>query len=457
MAVSLPPEALPPHNLEAEQSVLGALLIDSEAVARVAEFLRPEDFFRPAHQPVYRAILHLYEQGTPADIVTLCDYLERRNELEAVGGEAYLADLQASVPTSYNVEHYARIVERTATLRRLIDAAGSIARVAYDDKISAEQAIREAEAILFKVAQGRQSGQMVPVSEVIHELFAKIDERVAMAEDEALPGVPTGFVDLDKMTGGFQPSDLIIVAARTSMGKTAMALSIALNSAGPRYRKTVAIFSLEMSNEQLVQRLIAAEAGLDLQLLRTGRLDRLDWGRLADAMGRLADAPIFLDDTSSLTLVEIRGKARRLKAEHGLDMIVIDYLQLIQATGGENRNLQISAISRGLKALAKELHVPIVAVSQLSRAVEGRQSHKPMLSDLRESGSIEQDADMVLLIYRDDHYNKESEKAGIAEVNVAKHRNGPTRTIELRFLEAQARFVDMDLYHMEDEGEDTDD
>ncbi len=452
MAVSLPPsEALPPHNLEAEQSVLGALLIDPDAVARIAEFLKPADFFRDGHSPMYQAILDLYERGTPADIVTLCDYLERNDQLIRVGGERYLAELQARVPTTFNIEHYARIVERTATLRRLIQAAGRIAGIAYDDKVDADEAIHEAERLLFDVSQGRQSGQMVSVNEVLRDFFERIEERSAMADSDSLPGVPSGFVDLDKMTGGLQPSDLIIVAARTSIGKTALALSMAHNCAGPRYRKTVAVFSLEMSNEQLVQRLIAAEAGLDLQLLRSGRLEMLDWTRLAHAMGTLAEAPIYLDDKPNLTLVEIRAKARRLKAEHGLDVIVIDYLQLIQGGNSENRTLQISAISHGLKALAKELHVPVVAVSQLSRAVEGRQNHRPLLSDLRESGSIEQDADMVLLVYRDDAYNENSEKQGIAEVHVAKHRNGPTGNIELRFLKAQTRFVDMDLYHLDEE------
>jgi replicative DNA helicase len=444
-------EKLPPQNIEAEQSVLGSLLIDRDAVIKVATFLRPEDFYREAHGVIYGAILDLHDRRQPLDFVTLCDELERKGQLEEVGGASYIASLINVVPTAIHVEHYGRIVERTATLRRLIGAAGRIAGIAYESTDELDQVLDQAEQILFGISQRRLAQELVPISKLLGDYYDRIDY-LHHHRGEVF-GLSTGFPDLDKLLGGFQPSDLIIVAGRPSMGKTSLALSIVQNAA-LKHRARVAIFSLEMSGEQLVQRLISSETGIDSQRLRAGLIDDRELEMVAKAIGDLSEAAIFVDDSAVASPMEIRTKARRLYAELGLDLLVIDYLQLMTGGAGvrvENRVQEISYISRTLKGLARELNLPVVALSQLSRAVEARQDRRPILSDLRESGSIEQDSDVVVFIYRDDMYYPDEEvwhrafpnkvyPKGIAEIIVAKHRHGPTDKIELLFRKEQARF-----------------
>jgi len=436
-------ERQPPHNLEAEQSLLGSLLIDRDAIIKVAAFVRPDDFYLPANGTIYRAILDLYNKREPPDFVTLADELGRRDQLDTVGGIAYLTGLLNAVPTAVHVEYYGRIVERTATLRRLIDAGTQIVGIGYRDGVDTEDALDAAERAIFEVSQKRQTKDFVSIAEVLDKFFDQIDYLQQHRGD--VVGVPTGFSDLDQLTGGLQRSDLIILAARPSMGKTSMALGMAYGAAIGA-GKTVGMFSLEMSAEQFVQRLLSMETGVDSHRLRLGQIDDGEWDRISRAFGRLAEASIFIDDTAGANVMDVRSKARRLQAEHGLDLIVVDYLQLMSARRSENRVQEISEISRGLKGLARELNVPVVALSQLSRAVESRSDHRPMLSDLRESGSIEQDADIVLFIYREEKYEEDTEKKGIAEIIVAKHRNGPVGTINLRFFERTARFADLELY-----------
>ncbi|MDI3340208.1 MAG: replicative DNA helicase [Sphaerobacter sp.] len=436
-------ERLPPHNLEAEQSVLGSLLIDRDAVIRVASFLKAEDFFRGSHGTIYQAILDLYNRREPPDFVTVVDELERRERLDQVGGVAYLTELMNAVPTAVHVEYYARIVERTATLRRLIDAGSEIIRIGYDESLEVDEALERAERAIFDVSQRRTTRDFTSIADVLEQYFDKLD--AIQHHRGTIVGVPTGFADLDKLTGGLQRSDLIILAARPAVGKTSFQLGIAHNAA-VQYGKTVAIFSLEMSAEQLVQRLLAMETGIDSHRLRLGLINDDEWDQISRAFGRLAEAKIFIDDTPGISVMELRSKARRLMAEHGVDLIIVDYLQLAQGRRSENRVQEISDISRSLKGLARELNVPVLALSQLSRAVESRTDHRPMLSDLRESGSIEQDADIVMFIYREELYDPDTEKKGIAEVIVAKHRNGPTDTISLRFFDRTARFADLELY-----------
>ena len=443
-------DRLPPQNIEAEQSVLGSLLIDPDAIIKVGAFLRVDDFYRESHQAIYRAILGLHERRQPADFVTVVDELNRREELEIVGGAPYLTSLIGMVPTSVHVEHYGRIVERTHIMRRLITAAGEIAALAYEEREEVDEVIDQAERILFDVSQRRISRALEPISEVIRRYYDRV-EFLVEHRDETL-GVPTGFSPLDRLLGGLQPSDLLIIAARPGVGKTSLALSMASNAA-LKSNSVVAIFTLEMSAEQLVQRLISSHTGIDSQRLRLGRIEDIEWERFTQASSTLSQVNIFIDDTPSPSPMEIRTKARRLAAEFDLDLIIIDYLQLMQ--GGErrseNRVQEISYISRALKGLARELNVPVVALSQLSRAVEGRQNRRPILSDLRDSGSIEQDADVVMFIYRDEMYDEDTDRANIADIIVAKHRNGPTDTISLRFDPSLTRFADLDL-HSVDEG-----
>ncbi|MDQ3410639.1 MAG: replicative DNA helicase [Chloroflexota bacterium] len=436
-------ERLPPHNLEAEQSLLGSLLLDRDAIIKVAAFVKPDDFYLPANGTVYRAILDLYNRREPTDFVTLSDELGRREQLDQVGGIAYLSALLNAVPTAVHVEYYGRIVERGATLRRLIDAGSAIVGIGFRDGIETEEALDAAERVIFEVSQKRQTKDFVSIAEVLNRFFDQIDYMQQHRGD--VVGVPTGFADLDQLTGGLQKSDLVILAARPSMGKTSMALGIAYGAA-IQHQKTVGVFSLEMSAEQLVQRLLAMETGVDSHRLRLGQIDDGEWDRISRAFGRLAEASIFIDDGSGSSVMDVRSKARRLQAEHGLDLVIVDYLQLMSSRRSENRVQEISEISRGLKGLARELNVPVVALSQLSRAVESRSDHRPMLSDLRESGSIEQDADIVMFIYREDKYDEDSEKKGIAEIIVAKHRNGPVGSISLRFFDRTARFADLELY-----------
>ncbi len=435
----------PPHNIDAEQSTLGSLVITPEVYVQIAEFLKPDDFYREAHRVIYAAIGGLNERREPADLVTLSDELQRQGSLEAVGGLAYLTTLVNLVPTAAHIEHYARIVERAATLRRLIGAAGQINGLAYEEGEELEVILDKAEQTLFAVTQRRASADFVPLRALLHAYLDRID--YLHEHKGQVAGVPTGFVDLDRLTGGLQPSDLVIVGARPSMGKTAFAVSLAHASA-LRHGTVVGIFALEMSAEQLVQRFVAIESGVDQQRLRTGFINEREWDRIIQASGALADAPIFIDDTAGLSIMEARAKARRLAAMHPLGLIVVDYLQLMQGRAGRegNRVQEISDISRSLKGLARELKVPVVALAQLSRGVETRQDHRPMLSDLRESGSIEQDADIVMFIYRDEVYNTNTDRKGIADILIAKHRNGPTGHVSLRWLEQTARFVDLELH-----------
>jgi replicative DNA helicase len=436
-------ERLPPHNLEAEQSVLGSLLIDRDAIIKIAAFVKPEDFYQSANGVIYQAVLDLYNRREPTDFITLSDELERREQTDRVGGIAYLSSLLNAVPTAVHVEYYGRIVERTATLRRLIDAGTEIVSIGYRDGIDTEDALDAAERTIFTVSEKRQTKDFQSISEVLDRFFDQIDYMQQHRGD--VVGVATDFSDLDQLTGGLQKSDLVILAARPSMGKTAFALGMAYGAA-IKHGKTVGVFSLEMSAEQLVQRLLSMETGVDSHRLRLGQIDDGEWDRISRAFGRLAEAKIFIDDSAGAGVMDVRSKSRRLQAEHGLDLVVVDYLQLMSGRRTDNRVQEISEISRGLKGLARELNVPVVALSQLSRAVETRADHRPMLSDLRESGSIEQDADIVMFIYREEKYEEDSEKKGIAEIIVAKHRNGPVGSINLRFFDRTARFADLELY-----------
>ncbi|MBA3377942.1 MAG: replicative DNA helicase [Chloroflexia bacterium] len=440
-------ERLPPHNIEAEQSVLGSLLIDRDAIIRVASYVKAEDFYFSANGTVYQAILDLYNRREPTDFLTLSDELERRNVLDDIGGVGYLSSLLNVVPTAVHVEYYGRIVERTATLRRLIDAGTHIVGIGFQDNLDASDALDSAEQALFTVSQRRQTKDFQSISDVLDKFFDQLD--YLQQNRGEVVGVPTGFSDLDKLTGGLQRSDLLIVAARPSMGKTAFALGMAYGAAVQHGRK-VGVFSLEMSAEQLVQRLLATETGVDSHRLRLGNIDDSEWDRISRAFGRLAEAEIYIDDSANASVMDVRSKARRLQAENGLDLIIVDYLQLMSGRRTDNRVQEISEISRGLKGLARELNIPVVALSQLSRAVETRADHRPMLSDLRESGSIEQDADIVMFIFRDDKYDENSEKKGIAELIIAKHRNGPVGSVNLRFFERTARFADLELYREPD-------
>ena len=436
-------ERLPPHNLEAEQSVLGSLLIDRDAIIKVASYVKPEDFYLGANGTIYRAIVELYNRREPTDFITLSDELGRREVLDQVGGIAYLSSLLNVVPTAVHVEYYGKIVERTAVLRRLIDAGGQIVAIGYRDSVDTEDALDAAERAIFEVSEKRTTRDFQSISDVLDRFFDQIDYMQQHRGD--VVGVPTGYADLDQLTGGFQRSDLLILAARPSMGKTALALGMAYGAA-IQHKRTVGIFSMEMSAEQLVQRLLSTETGVDSHRLRLGQIDDGEWDRISRAFGRLAEANIFIDDTAGAGVMEVRSKARRLQAEHGLDLLIVDYLQLMSGRRSENRVQEISEISRSLKGLARELNIPVIALSQLSRAVETRSDHRPMLSDLRESGSIEQYADIVMFIYREEKYDDNSEKKGIAEIIIAKHRNGPVGSVNLRFFEQTARFADLELY-----------
>jgi replicative DNA helicase len=436
-------DRLPPQNLDAEQSVLGSLLIDRDAIIQVAPILKHEDFYQPSHGLIYQAISDLYTRQEPTDVVTLTDELNRRDKLESVGGVSYLTSLVSVVPTAVHVEYYARIVERTATLRRLIDAGTKVVGIAFREGIDTLEALDEAEQAVFDVSQNRVPRGFTPIKDVLDELFDQMTEGGGR-----VLGVPTGFIGLDRVLGGLQRSDLIIIAARPSVGKTALALSMAYNAA-VSHKKIVGFISLEMSAQQIVQRLLASETGINSHRLRMGQINDDEWSAVSRAYGKLSEASVFIDDGGISTVNDVRTKARRLQAEYGLDLLVIDYLQLMQSRRSDNRVQEISEISRGLKQLARELDIPVVALSQLSRAVENRSDHRPLLSDLRESGSIEQDADVVMLIYREDRYDTETNRKGIAEINIAKHRNGSTENVSLRFFEATTRFADFEPYREE--------
>ena len=434
------PDKLVPNNVEAEEAVLGSLLIDPEALFRVSPFLKPNDFYIRKNGWIYETILTLHERREPVDFVTLCDELERQGRLEEIGGAAYVTHLINAVPSAIHVEAYGRIVEQDAIRRRLINAASQIAQLAYQEDQEIDQTVDRAEQALFSISERRITRDLTPVQEVIRSYYDRI-EYLYDHQDEAL-GVPTGFVDLDRLLGGLQRSDLILLAARPSVGKTSLGISIARHAAD--LGQHVAIFSLEMSSEQVVQRMVSAETGIDAQRLRLGDLREREWPLFVQATGRLSDLPLYIDDTPSISVLQMRTKARRLHAEHGIDLILVDYLQLMTAGDmrGESRVQEVSYISRSLKGLARELDVPLVAISQLSRAVEQRSEKRPILADLRASGSLEQDADVVMFIYRDEMYNPDTDQPNIAEVIVAKHRNGPTGAIQLFFRDRLAQFLD---------------
>ncbi len=433
------PEKTIPHDVEAEEAVLGSLLIDPDALYRVVSFLRPDDFYIQKNGWIYEVILALHERREPVDLVTLRDELEARGLLEEVGGVAYIARLMDAVPTAIHVEAYGRIVEEAAIRRRLISAASDIAQLAYQERQEIGEVLDRAEQALFAISQRRITRDLVPIQEIVRQYYDRI-EYLYDHRGEPL-GVPTGFIDLDRLLGGLQKSDLIIVAARPGVGKTSLCLSMARNAA--RMGKHVAIFSLEMSAEQVVQRLVSAETGIDAQRLRLGQLREDEWPLFVQATGVLSELPIFIDDTPAISALQLRTKARRIHAEYGLDLIVVDYLQLMTSdVRAENRVQEVSYISRMMKSLARELDVPVLAVSQLSRAVEQRTDKRPVLADLRESGSLEQDADVVLFIYREEIYKPETEKQHIADIIVAKHRNGPTGVVQLFFRQQLAQFLD---------------
>ena len=423
-------DRLPPHSAEAEEAVLGSLLIDPDAILEVASFLKPEAFYRDQNKWIYQAILDLHDAREPLDFITLADTLRKRSQLEDVGGEAYLISLLNAVPTSVNARSYGRIVEAAAVRRRMLTAASSIASLAYDEDENVNVILDRAEQALFSISEERTTRDLVPVRDIARDYLDRVEELHARGDE--MIGVPSGFTDVDKMLGGLNKSDLLIVAARPGMGKTSFLLGMALH-AGLRHGKRIAMFNLEMSGEQLVQRMIAAETRIDSQRLRRGQLYENEWPIFLEAVGRLSEMRVFIDDTPAVTPLQLRTKCRRLYAEHGLDLVMVDYLQLMQAEYTSNNRVQeISEISRSLKGLARELDVPVVTASQLSRAVENRQEKRPQLSDLRDSGSIEQDADVVMFIYRDEYYNPDTtDRPNIAEISVAKHRNGPTGAIDL--------------------------
>ena len=447
MANPLPPEetAQPsttaiPHNREAEEAVVGAVLINPEAYLDLAQFLQPDDFYIVRHRWIWEAFARLHEKRVPLDFLTISEELQSAGQLAEIGGPAYLTALLNQVPTSLHAEAYGHMVEAAAIRRRLLTSANQIATLAYNEQESVENVLEGAEKSIFNVSERRLKKDMLPISTVLSSYYDRIRELSKRPED--IFGVPTGFIDLDRMLTGLQPSDLVIIAGRPGQGKSGFLLSAAKNAA-LLHKKNVAIFSLEMSNEQVVQRLLAQETGIDSQRLRNGKLKDDEWSLLNHAVEVLGDTHIYLDDTPAITPLSLRTRCRRLHMEFGLDLIILDYIQLI---GGdmrnENRVQEVSYISRNLKALARELNVPVLAAAQLSRAVEQRTDKRPVLSDLRESGSIEQDADIVMFIYRPDQYEKDTAKNNVAEIIVAKHRNGPTGSVELIFLSHLAKFVD---------------
>ncbi|GAA0334748.1 replicative DNA helicase [Bacillus carboniphilus] len=436
-------DRIPPQNIEAEQAVLGAIFLEPSSISTASELLEPEDFYRSAHEKIYYCMLKLNDSGQAVDLITVTEELQATKQLEDVGGVSYLSELAASVPTAANIDYYARIVAEKSLLRRLIRTATTIAQDGYAREDEVDALLTEAEKKIMEISQRNNSGAFHNIKDVLVKTYDQIEELHNRKGD--ITGIPTGFSELDRMTAGFQRNDLIIVAARPSVGKTAFALNIAQNVA-TKTDENVAIFSLEMGAEQLVMRMLCAEGNIDAQRLRTGSLNDEDWRKLTMAMGSLSNAGIFIDDTPGIKINELRAKCRRLKQEHGLGMILIDYLQLIVGSGNskDNRQQEVSEISRTLKGLARELKVPVIALSQLSRGVEQRQDKRPMMSDIRESGAIEQDADIVAFLYRDDYYDKESENKDIIEIIIAKQRNGPVGTVELAFVKEYNKFVNLE-------------
>jgi replicative DNA helicase len=443
---STPAPQIIPHSREAEEAVIGSVLINPEAYYDVASFLRADDFYIHRHRWIWDTFSRLHERRVPIDFLTVSQELDQQGQLAEVGGPAYLTALVNNVPTSLHAEAYGHIVEETSIRRRMLTAANDIAKLAYQQEASVESVMDEAEKAVFGVSERRTTRDLRPIREVLSEYYDRIDQ-LAGRDLESM-GVPTGFVDLDRLLGGLQPSDLLIVAGRPGSGKTAFILSAAKNAA-QKYKKHVAIFSLEMSSEQLVQRIIAQETGIDSQRLRTGKLDEDEWPLFTHAIEVLGDTIIFLDDTPALTPLQLRTKCRRLHLEFQLDLILVDYLQLMSSgVRSENRVQEVSYISRNLKVLARELNVPVLAAAQLSRAIEQRTDKEPVLSDLRESGSLEQDADIVMFIHRPELYEKDTLKQNIAQIKVAKHRNGPTGTIELVFRSQIAKFENAATYQV---------
>ncbi len=445
MATTLPlsPGRVPPNDLDAEMSVIGSILVDPLSIAKVLQFLHPEDFYRENNGQIYRAALDLFASGEPIDNVTLAAQLQTMGLLDRVGGRAHLASMQGAVPTAANIEYYGRIVKEKAYKRRLISAGGSIAGFGYDDSVEAEDAINQAQSLVFGVADDRDQRELAR----LYDLLGPAMERISlqMESGQGIVGIPSGFHDLDRMTGGFKDSDLIIVAGRPAMGKTSLVLNVALHAA-LEAKKSVAIFSLEMSKEQLTERLLTEQAQIDAQRMHRGLLTEAEFDRVSNALGPLGEAAIFIDDTPVMDELTLQLKARQAKMRHNVDMILLDYLQLMhgRSRGDDNRVQEVSAISRALKGLARELRIPVIAISQLSRAPEQRPDKRPILSDLRESGSIEQDSDVVMFLFRPEYY-KSDERPGIAEVIVAKHRNGPTGTIELKFRRDHTRFYNLEM------------
>ena len=438
-------QRIPPQNVEAEQAVLGAMMLEHNAVVAAMEKLRPGDFYREVHRTIFEAMEHLHHDNKEVDVITLPEELRRMKKLDDVGGLEYILSLPNLVATAANIEYHANIVAEKALARNIITTCTELTSEAYDGEKEPEDLLDDAERRILQISESKRRGDFAPVGVVVEETLDKITK---LYENKAgITGLPTGFRDLDRLTSGLQPSDLILVAARPSMGKTAFTLNIAQN-VGVKQHKTVAFFSLEMSQEQLVQRLLCQIAHIDSQKLRTGQLNSDDeWTKLTDACDKLYQAPIYIDDTPGISVTEMRSKARRLKAEHGLDLIIVDYLQLMQGRSSERRQQEISEISRSLKALARELKVPLIALSQLSRSVESRQDKRPMLSDLRESGALEQDADIVSFLYREDYYDKETENQHITEIILAKHRNGPVGSVKLYFKGEYTLFLNLDTTH----------
>lgn len=436
-------DRMPPQNIEAEQAVLGAMLISKEAITETAQILSPTDFYREAHRIVYETMLELSNKNQAVDNLTVIERLNKSGLLEKVGGIAFVTALANTVPTAANVIFYAKIVREKSLMRRLINTATAIATMGYEDSEDADTIMDKAEKMILEIASNRKTSDFTPIKQIVIDTFSKIE---GLYESKGgLTGLSTGFKDLDKITTGLQPSDLILVAARPSMGKTAFTLNIASHVA-IKENKPVAFFSLEMSKEQLMQRMLCAEGLVESQRLRVGDLDEQDWHKLIAAADKFSKAPLYIDDTPGITIMELRSKARRLQQEKGLSLILIDYLQLMQgrsSKSSDNRQQEISEISRSLKSLARELNVPVIALSQLSRSVESRQIKKPMLSDLRESGSLEQDADIVIFLYREDYYNTETENKNITDVIIAKHRNGPVDSIQLFFHKQFTKFADL--------------
>lgn len=441
---------VPPHNIEAEMSVLGSLMLDKDAIIKIADIVRVGDFYKEDHNFIYQTMLDLYEEREPIDVLSLSNKLEEKKKLEQVGGSSYLATLVNTVPSASNIAHYAKVVQKKALLRRLIKEASSIVELGYQEGEDVEKILDEAEQKIFSVSQKFVKQDFIPIKSILEAAFERIDR--LHRDEHTLRGVPTGFPDLDNILAGLQKSDLIILAARPSIGKTTLALDIARH-AGTKLKIPVGIFSLEMSADQLIDRMLAATAGVDLWRLRTGKLrsdpGNNDFQKIGDAMGILSEAPIFIDDTATANVMEMRTMARRLQAEHHLGLIIIDYLQLMEGRRNDNRVQEISEISRALKNLAREINIPILALSQLSRAVESRSPQIPKLSDLRESGSIEQDADVVLFLYREDREKPDTPNKNIVEIIVGKHRNGPLGKIQVYFDEASTTFRSLERAHTE--------